>query len=130
MSSVPWSRARLASGVSLAALDDLFTKPPLLLAQLGREILAEVLGLEHLTDLDDAVTILERVDGNSLRPLDRFLLGARLPEPESGDELFGLTEGAVDNALLPSLELDARALRARLQPFAGEHHPRLHQLFV
>src|SRR5438105_12788518 len=53
-----------------------------LLAQLGRELGAEVLGLEHLADLDLGLGARHRV-GAALDPLDRLLLRLHLPEPEA-----------------------------------------------
>src|SRR4051812_36272609 len=66
---------RVAIGLRARAL--------LLLAQLGRELRPEVLGLEHLPNLDLAA-LRERI-GRPLDPLDRLLLGLHLQHPESGD---------------------------------------------
>src|SRR5258708_3557935 len=60
--------------------------------KLRGEIRAEILGLEHPPDLDLLVPLLE---GGAADPLDRFLDGLHLPEPEARDELLGLRERAV-----------------------------------
>src|SRR5207253_8142926 len=51
-------------------------------------------------------------------------------EPEAGHKLLRLRERPVDHDPLAAAETDASTFRARLQALAGEHHPRLHQLFV
>src|SRR5207247_467252 len=68
--------------------------------------------------------------GTALDPFNRLLLRLHLPQPEAGDQLLCLGEGPVDHGPLPSREPDARALRARVEPLAREHHAGLHQLFV
>src|SRR5207244_3471456 len=62
-------------------------------AQLGRELLAEVLGVEHGAnrELDTAV------ERRALEPLDRLLDRLHLPDPEAGDDLLGLAERAIDD---------------------------------
>src|SRR3954468_1323669 len=71
-------------------------EPLLLLAQLGRERLAEVLGLEHLTELDRRALALTRTGpGHALHPLDRLLLRLHLDDPEARDQLLRLGERAV-----------------------------------
>src|SRR5438552_7660572 len=107
---------------------DLRAQALLLLPQLGRELGAEVLRLEHLANLD--LGILPHRIGAALDPFDRLLLRLHLPDPEAGDQLLGLGEGPVDDGALRTREPDARALRARVQPFAREHHAGLHQLLV
>src|SRR5882762_8189796 len=99
-----------------------------LLSELGRELGAEVLRLEHLADLDFGLS-LEGI-GTALDPFDRLRLGLHLPQPETGDQLFRLGEGPVDHGALRAREPDARALGARLEPLAREHHAGFHQLFV
>src|SRR3712207_1567510 len=74
---------------------DLSAQALLGLAQLRRQVLAEVLGLEDLPDLDLRLAP-HRVRA-ALDPLDRLLHGADLPQPEAGDQLLGLGEGAVDD---------------------------------
>src|SRR5206468_2300310 len=98
----------------------------LLLPELWREILAKVLRLEYLANL--YFTLLE---WRALEPLDRFIHGLHLPQPEAGDELLGLSERTIDHgSLLRSLESYARSFRARLQSLAREHYAGLRQLFV
>src|SRR5262249_44671077 len=53
-----------------------------------------------------------------------------LPQPEAGDQLLRLGEGAVDHGLLPAREPDALPLRTRVEPLTREHHAGLHQFFV
>src|SRR4051794_10242348 len=113
----------LARGLGAEAL--------LLLAQLGRECLAEVLGLEDLTELDRRALALTRTGpGHALHPLDRLLLRLHLDDPEAGDQLLGLGERPVSHGGLAVGEPDPRALRARVQALAGEQHAGLHELFV
>src|SRR5438445_2584815 len=105
---------------------DLLPELLLLLADLAAGIAGrEVRRLEDLADLHLGI-----LEGGALEPLDRLLLRLHLPEPEAGDQLLRLSERPVDHGPLASGETDASALRARLQPLAGEHHPRLHQLVV
>src|SRR5204862_299917 len=69
-----------------------------LLAQFRRELGAEVLGLEHLANLDLGLAARHRV-GAALDPLDRLFLRLHLPEPEAGDQFLRLGERADgDNA--------------------------------
>ena len=70
------------------------------------------------------------VEGGALDPLDRLVLRLHLDQPEAGDQLLRLGERPVDDGPLAAGELDTRALRARVEPFAGEHHAGLHQLLV
>ena len=100
----------------------------LLLPQLGRELLAEVLRLEHLADLDLALALVGV--GAALDPLDRLVQRLHLNQPEAGDQLLGLREGTVDHVAVLAAELDPRALRAGLQPLAREQHARVRQLLV
>src|SRR5829696_9951006 len=81
---------------------DLLTEPrslrhdaSLLLAQLGREGLAEVVGLEHRADLD--LSLRELSEGAALHPIDSLLHRLHLPEPEAADQLLSLGEWAVDH---------------------------------
>src|SRR3954471_4721532 len=122
-------RMSLSRSALLAQFGCLGAYALLLLAQLGRELGAEVLGLEHLADLDLGLGAGHRV-GAALDPLDRLFLRLHLPEPEAGDQLLRLGERAVgDNAPL-AREAHARALAARLQAFAREHDAGLDQLLV
>src|SRR5687767_3926416 len=103
---------------------------PLLLEDLRRLLLEipKVLGLEHRADFDLAVLV-HRVRG-ALDPLDSLVHGLGLDQPESGDELLRLGEGAVDHRALLAGEPDALAFRARMEAFAREHHPRLDELLI
>src|SRR6267154_3724743 len=107
---------------------DLRAQALLLLPQLGRELGAEVLRLEHLADLDLGLS--SEGIGAALDPFDRLRLGFHLPQPETGDQLFRLGEGTVDHGALRAREPDARALGARMEPLAREHHAGFRQLFV
>src|SRR4029078_7090519 len=94
-------------------------------ALLGREFGAEILGFEDLPDLE--LGILARVRARALlRPRDRLVERLALPHPEARDQLLGLGERAVHRrALAVPGEVDARAFRAGLQPFARLHHARI-----
>jgi hypothetical protein len=63
-------------------------------AQLGRQGLAEIVGLEHRADLDLAFLVV-RI-GAALDPVDRFLQRGDFPEPVAGDEFLGLGRRAVN----------------------------------
>src|SRR6266480_4708183 len=96
------------------------------LAQLRRQLLAEVVGLEDLAQLDlDAA-----VERRSLEPLDRLLARRALPDPVAGDDLLGLGERTVDHGPRAAVEADLGALGGRVQALAGQHHARLDELFV
>src|SRR6185369_508963 len=85
----------------------------LLLAQLRRELLAEVLRLEDLANFDLARFVVWV--GAALDPLHRLLEGAHLHQPVAGDQLLGLGEGAVDHGpLAVTAEADPGALRGRV----------------
>src|SRR5262249_13783770 len=81
----------------------------LLLPQLGRERVAEVLRLKHLSNLDLGLAV-ERI-GAALNPFDRLRLRLHLNHPEAGDQLLGLGEGAIGHNPLLAGETDTRALR-------------------
>src|SRR5207248_2381224 len=106
----------------------LCAQPLLPLTQLGRELLSEVVGLEHRTDLHHAM--LARRIGDPPHPLDRLLHRPNLPHPVAGKELLGLCERAIDHLALGARELDAHALRTRMKTLPGEHHPGLDELLV
>ncbi len=53
----------------------LLTDPLLLLPELGRKLLTEVLRFEHLPDLHLALP-----EGRPLQPLDRLFPGSHLPQ--------------------------------------------------
>src|SRR6185437_15512453 len=78
-----------------------------LCAELGRKFAAEILGLEHLADLDFGLLAGHRI-GTPARPVDRFAERLAAPQQESGDQLLGFEKRAVDDG--PSA--------------AGKFHPR------
>src|SRR5688572_29152070 len=78
------------SGLLLPLLLDLLAEPLLLRARLRRELVAEVLGLEHGTDLDLGGA--HAGVGHAAHPRDGVLHRLHLPEPEAGDELLRLGE--------------------------------------
>src|SRR5688572_12767706 len=100
-----------------------------LLAQLRRELRAEVLALEDLADLDLGLGAGHRV-GATLDPLDGLFLRLHLPQPVAGDQLFGLGEWAVDDGAPVAREPHARALAAWLQPFTAEEDAGVDQVLV
>src|SRR5438067_2894200 len=77
----------------------------LLRAQLRRELLAEVLGLEDRPDLDFGPAVERR----ALEPLDRLVDRLHAPHPVAGDELLGLGERAVGDRPLGAGEAHALA---------------------
>src|SRR5262249_8462097 len=110
------------------ALRPLLALPPEILiplAVLGRHVLAEVLDLEHLANLDLCV-----LEGGALEPLDRLHHRLPLPQPEPGDELLGLGEGSVDDGFPAPREADPLAFRARAETVRRQQHPGLQQLLV
>src|SRR5687768_7886046 len=76
-------RTRFAS-----LLFDLRAQALLLLANLGRRRLAEVLELEHLADLH----LLAARERRPLDPLEGLVARAHLPDPEACHQLLGLGE--------------------------------------
>src|SRR5690606_16339242 len=74
---------------------DLFSQTLFLGLQLGRELGAEVLGLEHRADLD--LRFGGHGVGAALDPLDGFVHRLDLPQPEAGHQLLGFGEGPVDD---------------------------------
>src|SRR5688500_7543621 len=71
--------SRTATGATLGPLFDLLAEPLLLLAQLGRELVAEVVGLEDRPQLEHA--LLAGGVRAALRPLDGLVHVADFPEP-------------------------------------------------
>src|SRR2546428_410308 len=90
----------------------------------------EVVQLEQLAHLDLAFLAVRSRIGIAPGPFHGLFFRLHLNKRVAGDELLRLGEGPVDHGALPSGELDAHALRARLEPLAREHHARLYQLFV
>src|SRR4051812_35173468 len=123
-----WVAACDTRPLRLAVGGRLVSQAVLQLAQLGRHLVAEIVGLEDLPDLDLAAT-LRRVRA-ALGPLDGLVERLALPQPVAGDQLLGLGERPVDDAALRTAELHARTLRAGVESLALEHHARLHELLV
>src|SRR5437773_5989851 len=98
----------------------------LLFPELRSELRTEVFRLEHLANLHLSAA----AEWSAFEPLDRLRLRLHLPQPESGNQLLGLGERAVDHSTLCSIEAHPHALRARLEPRAREHHASFHQLLV
>src|SRR5271165_113613 len=96
----------------------------LLLGQDG----CEFFHLKDLADFDFGVDAM-RV-GATLDPLDGLFEGLDLPDPEAGDKLLGLGEGAVDDGARLAGELDACALGAGMEAIHCEHDAGLDELFV
>src|SRR6202051_4408624 len=88
----------------------------------------EVFHLKDLADFDFVVTGV--TPGGPLDPLDGLFEGLYLPEPEAGDELLGLGEGAVDDGTRLAGEFDACAFGAGMEAIEGEQDAGLGELFV
>src|SRR5712671_322158 len=99
-----------------------------LLAKLGSQSGAEVLGLKDLANFDFGFPVV-RI-GAALNPFDGLFHGAYLPEPEAGDQLFGLGERPVRDGTFWAGEADALALGTGLETLGGEQDAGLHQLLV
>src|SRR5580704_17375005 len=108
----------VADGFTRLALGSLRAQPLVGLAQLRRQLLAEVVGLEDLAQLD-LDTAVERC---SLEPLDCLIARSALPDPVARDELLGLREGTVDDGALAAVEADLCTPGGRAQALAGQHH--------
>src|SRR5205807_7210512 len=111
----------------LARVGDPGAQLLLVLADLaGRIALGEFGRLEDLAHLDFS----SAVEGRALEPLDGLGLRLALPEPEPGDQLFRLGERPIDDRALLAFETNSRAVLARVQPLARQHHAGLDQLLV
>src|SRR4051812_23277627 len=77
---------------------DFGAEPFFRLSKLGREIRTEVVGFEHLPDLEHRFPT-SRL-GTALQPLDRLLLRLDLPDPEAGDQLLRLREWPINDGRL------------------------------
>ena len=82
-----------------------------------------------LANLDVSALVRIRVRA-AAHPLDHLGLRPALQDPEAGDQLLGFGERTVHHRALLAVEGDAGALRAGLQPVAGQHHARLDELLV
>src|SRR5690606_30299998 len=98
------------------------------LAHLLRVGLAEVVGLVDGPDLD--LRLAHHRVRAALDPLDRLLQRGALEHPEARDQLLRLRERAVDHRAPVTGEAHPGALRARLEPLAGQHDARLRELLV
>src|SRR6202453_1052682 len=94
--------------------------PDLLFGQDG----CEVFHLKDLADFDYAFAG-RAAEGGTLDPLDGLFEGLDLPDPEAGDELLGLGEGAVDDGTRLAGEFDACAFAAGMEAIHGEYHASL-----
>src|ERR1700680_2443184 len=90
----------------------------------------EIVHFEHLANLYLAFLSFAVRRGHALRPFDRFFLRLHLDNPVAGYEFLCLGEGPVDHGPLASRDLDARALRARLEARQVNQRPGFHQFFV
>src|SRR5579864_7786952 len=96
------------------------------LPQLRSEVLAKVSRLKDRTDLHLSAAI----ERSPLQPIDRLVHRPHLPNPETGDQLFGFRERSIDDHPLITRELHPLPLRTGLQPVARQHDACFHQLFV
>src|SRR5216684_338199 len=78
--------------------------PRLLLPQLRRQLRPEIFRFEHLPNLN--LRLARHRIRAALDPLDRLFHRPYLPQPESGNQLLGLSERAIDHAPLRSREPD------------------------
>ena len=69
-----------------------------LCAQFGCELCAEIFGLENLPDLDFGFSRV-RIRA-ALEPVNCFLEGIQLPNPEARNEFLGFREWAIDHRAL------------------------------
>src|SRR5262245_46593923 len=116
----------------LVSTGDLLAQPAVMLD--GRAF-AEIVQLEHRPDLDLAIPVV-RI-GAAFDPFDRLGERAALQDPIAGHELLGLREWAVDYGALvtgfpelAAVKAHARALGARLESVAIQHHASLDHLLV
>src|SRR3954447_8589778 len=117
---------RFGSLLACRLLGGLRPEALLLLPELGGELRAEVLRLEDLPQFD----LGPAVERRPLQPLDRFLPGGDLPDPEARNQLLALSERAVDDGPARAREPDACALGGRVQSLAGQHDAGIDELFV
>src|SRR5882672_3814622 len=124
------ARAPARAGLALGVLRHLRAQARLSRSQLGCEFRTKVVSLEDLANLDLRLLAGAERAGAALDPFDRLFLRLDLKQPVAGDQLLRLGEGSVDHSPLVARELDPRALGARLQAFAGEHHASFDELVV
>ena len=87
----------------------------------------EVFHLKDLADFDFVVA--GAAVGGTLDPLDGLFEGLDLQDRETGDELLGLGEGAVDYGTRLAGEFDACAFGAGMETIEGEQDASLDELF-
>src|SRR5690606_5557486 len=96
-----YERYACSSGLRLRLLLDLRTQLFFLGAQLRRELLTKILGLEDRPNRYLGAAIERR----ALQPFDRFFNRLDLPNPVASDKLLGLGKRAVDDRALRAIEL-------------------------
>src|SRR5919199_1013506 len=117
----------VADGATASVLlGGLLAQPLVGLAQLGGELLAEVVGLEDRAQLD----LHAAAERCALEPLDRLLARSALPDPVARHDLLGLGERTVDDGALVALESDLGAPGGRVQALARQHDAGLDELLV
>jgi hypothetical protein len=84
----PWRRPGMITVKSVLLLPRLRAETLLLLAQFGRQCLAEILGVEDLPDFDLGAVIERR----PLHPFDRLVQRFDLDQPETGNQIAGKAE--------------------------------------
>src|SRR5437764_8137882 len=105
---------------------DLCPDALLLFPQFRSELRAEVGRLEYLAKFNLGASV-ERC---ALQPFNGLFFRFHLPHPVAGNQFLGLGKRPVSYRPLSSRKFHPRALRARVEPLAGEHHPGLAQFFV
>src|ERR1700676_5771793 len=96
----------------------------LLLAQFGRQRLAEILGVEDLPDFDLGAVIERR----PLHPFDRLVQRFDLDQPKTANQIAGKAERTATHGASLAWKFNSRALRTRVQPLACEHNACRHHL--
>src|ERR1700687_3612503 len=94
-------------------------KPRFLLAQFGRQRLAEILRIEDLANFDFGAAVERR----ALHPFDRLVPRLHLNQPETGDKVAGHGERTMAHAGLFSRIFDPGAFRRRMQPSPASMTP-------
>src|SRR6478735_5265823 len=118
-------RAGVASALAVL-LRGLCAELRVVLAELARRVdRREVFVREELANLERGALGARR----AAHPGDRLVERLHLDDGEARDELLRLGERTVlDRRLAGASERDARTLRRRLKPLAGDEHARLHEL--
>src|ERR1035438_6206497 len=101
---------------------DLITLPLALLAEVRREGLAEIFGLEDRPNLDHRLAGM-RI-GAALQPFDRLVDGFDLPQPKPGDQFLGLRERTVKDRALIAGKPHTLAANAGAQTLTRKHDAR------